>query len=263
LPAPFVLDLTPKETPGLRFWVTTRLGGVSRGPFATLNLSCAVPDDPEAVAENRRRVLAALGLGPECLVGAEQTHGDGVAVVGPADAGRGVVPGRDPVPAADGLVTAEAGLFVFVQVADCYPLVLFDGRQGVVGLAHCGWRVTLLGLPAKLAETMVRAFGSRPGELWAVVGPGIGPCCYEVGPDVARAARLKLPHPEEALRRRENRTFLDLPAAIGQWLKAAGLAPAQILGRGLCTGCRTDLFYSHRAAGGLTGRFWAVAGLTR
>ncbi len=261
--APFILDLTPKETPGLRFWVTTRRGGVSRGPFATLNLSFAVPDQPEAVAENRRRVVSALGLAPERLVGAEQTHGDGVAVVGPAEAGRAVLPGRDPVAGIDGLVTAEAGLFLFVQLADCYPLVLFDGRQGVVGLAHCGWRGTLLGLPAKLAETMARTFGSRPRELWAVIGPGIGPCCYQVGPDVVRAARLRLPEPEGVLVRRESRTFLDLPAAIGRWLEAAGLAPARILRRGPCTGCRTDLFYSHRVEGGLTGRFWAVAGLIR
>jgi len=251
---PFILDLTPEGTWSLRFWVTTRQGGVSRGPFATLNLSFAVPDDPEAVAENRRRVLAALGLGPERLVGAEQVHGVSVAVVGPTDAGRA------PIPATDGLVTAAAGLFLFVQVADCYPVVVFDARQRVVGLAHCGWRGTLRGLPAKLVQTMVRVLGSRPADLWAVIGPGIGPCCYEVGPDVAGAARLRLPHPQEALTARENRTFLDLPAAIDQWLKAAGLVPDRIASCGLCTACRTDIFYSHRAECGLTGRFWAVAG---
>ncbi len=234
--------------------MTTRQGGVSRGPFATLNLSFAVPDDPEAVIENRRRVLAALGLDPQRLVGAEQVHGAGVAVVGPADAG------RPPIPATDGLVTAEAGLFLFVQVADCYPVVVFDGRQRVVGLAHCGWRGTLQGLPAKLVGTMLRTFGSQPADLWAVVGPGIGPCCYEVGPDVVGAARLSLPRPQEALRSRENRTFLNLPAAIGQWLEATGLAPDRVSHCGLCTACRTDIFYSHRVEGGLTGRFWAVAG---
>jgi YfiH family protein len=261
LSEPVILDLTPEQAPGFRFWVTTRHGGASNGPFACLNLSLSVSDDPAAVQENRRRVLAVLGLRADRVVGAEQTHGDGVAVVTLADGGRGVAPGLPPVPGVDALITAEAGLFLFVQLADCYPLVLFDGRQGVVGLAHCGWRGTLLGLPAKLAETITRTFGTRPRELWAVIGPGIGPCCYEVGPDVVRAARLRLPEPEGVLVRRESRTFLDLPAAIGQWLEAAGLAPARILRRGLCTGCRTDLFYSHRAEGGLTGRFWAVAGL--
>ena len=257
---PVILDLTPGQVPGLRFWVTTRHGGVSNGPFASLNLSLSVSDDPAAVQENRRRVLAALGLRADRVVGAEQTHGDGVAVVTPADGGRGIAPGVPPVPGVDALITAEPGLFILVQVADCYPVAVFDRRRQVVGLAHCGWRGTLAGLPAKLVRAMADTFGSRPDDLLAVIGPGIGPCCYEVGPDVAEEARLRLPMPEEAVNLRAGRTYLDLPAAVVQQLRAAGVPGAQIFGRAMCTACNTTTFYSHRAARGPTGRFWAIAG---
>ncbi len=240
--------------------MTTRQGGVSAGPFATLNLSRGVPDEPAAVDENRRRVLRALGLEADRLVGAEQTHGDGVAVVGRSDGGRGVAPGRPPVPGVDALVTAELGLFLFVQVADCFPLALFDADRRVVGLAHCGWRGTLAGLPGKLVRTMAEVFGCSPADLQAVIGPGIGPCCYEVGQDVVAQAMARLPAPEAATHSRAGRTFLDLPAAIIQQLGAAGVPVSRVSNCGLCTACNTGTFYSHRAEGGLTGRFWAIAG---
>lgn len=257
---PVILDLAPEQAPGFRFWVTTRHGGGSNGPYASLNLSLSVPDDPAAVLENRRRVLAALGLRPDRVVGAEQTHGDGAAVVTAADGGRGVAPGLPPVPGVDALITAEPGLFLFVQVADCYPVAVFDRRRQVVGLAHCGWRGTLAGLPARLVRTMADAFGSRPDDLLAVIGPGIGPCCYEVGPDVVEEARLRLPVPEEAVNLRAGRTYLDLPAAIIQQLRAVGVPENRILSRAACTACNCAIFYSHRASGGLTGRFWVIAG---
>ncbi len=255
-----ILDLTPDQALGFRFRVTTRHGGVSTGPFASLNLSPAVPDNQAAVQENRRRALAALGLTPQRLIGAEQTHGNGVAVVGPEDGGRGVLPDSPPVPGVDALLTAEPGLFLFVQVADCYPVAIFDTRRRAVGLAHCGWRGTLAGLPANIVRIMADTFGSRPDDLLVVIGPGIGPCCYEVGPDLAGQARAKLPDPDRAIHRRAERTFLDLPAAIIQQLRATGLPESRILNRASCTACNRTTFYSHRAAGGLTGRFWAVAG---
>lgn len=202
---------------------STRLGGVSEGPFASLNLGLLTDDRRANVEENRRRLCAAVGADPARLTLNRQVHG---AEVHRAVAGRRGIPG-------DGLWTDEPGVPMLKVTADCLPVALarVNGEPGVA-LLHAGWR----GLAEGVLEAGVAALG---GRIAAVVGPGIGVCCYEVGPDVARVF---------GVRGRK----LDLRAAAERALRAAGVERLEHVD--LCTACRADLFFSHRRDAGVTGR---------
>lgn len=224
----------------------TRLGGVSTGPLAALNLGSTVGDDPAAVAENHRRVLALFGAPPDTVVTPHQVHGCRVACVAAADGGR-------VIPETDALITAAPGVTLLMRFADCAPVLFFDPARGAIGLAHAGWRGVAAGVIPETVRAMTTAFGTRPSDLWVGLGPAIGPRHYAVGPEVLRAiAAATPPHTAFAIER-EGQTFLDLPAAITAQLHAAGVltvVPSQ-----LDTAARTDEWYSHRAEGGRTGRF--------
>jgi YfiH family protein len=239
------------DTAGLIHAVFTRLGGVSRGSFATLNVGRTVGDDAEAVAENHARIYAHLGVDAGQVATAGQVHGNHVAVVQAGDGGR-------LFPNTDGLVTAEPGIALMLRFADCQPILLYDPAHHALGLAHAGWRGVAQGIALRAVEKMQEVFGSRPAELIAGLGPAIGPCCYTVGHDVAAAmgyalpdwSRVLVPHGEEAWQ-------LDLPAANAQQLAAAGVRTIEQAE--LCTATHNDEFFSHRADQGRTGRFAVVA----
>jgi YfiH family protein len=231
--------------------VFTRLGGVSEGPFATLNVGHTVGDAPQAVIENHRRIYAALDLGAGQVVTARQVHGNRVAVVTGRDAG-------EVIPNTDGLVTATPGLALLLRFADCQPILVYDPEHHVLGLAHAGWRGVALGIARRLVEAMQETFGSQPSALLAGLGPAIGPCCYAVGHEVAAAMGYALPDWKRAMvPEGEDGWRLDLEAANTQLLAAAGVV--QIEQAGICTACRNDEFFSHRADGGRTGRFAVAA----
>jgi purine-nucleoside/S-methyl-5'-thioadenosine phosphorylase / adenosine deaminase len=215
---------------------STRLGGVSDGDFESLNLGILTEDQPERVVENRRRLCRAVGADPETATMAWQVHG---ARVFEAD-GRGVVtPGTD-FEQGDGLWTDRPWRAVALLAADCYPVALAR-KTGAPGLAvlHVGWK----GLLEDVVAGGVAALG---GDVAAAVGPGIGPCCYEVGSEVADPFRARFG--EDILTGRN----LDLAEAIERALQRAG---AQSVYRtGHCTSCEPDLFFSHRRDRGRTGR---------
>ena len=167
--------------------VTTRQGGVSVGPYASLNLSFNVGDDPASVLENRRRALAALGAGLDDAVFAEQVHGAVAQVVGAADRGRGTRASAGAIPGADALVTADPGTVLAVLAADCVPVVLYDPVAHVLGCAHAGWRGTV-GRAVAAAVAAMRSLGTRPSDVIAGIGPAVAPDRYQVGPEVAEAA---------------------------------------------------------------------------
>ena len=254
-----------EEAGPVRAWFSTRLGGVSRPPYATLNLGFHVGDDPAAVAENRARLCLALGVDQRTLVAARQVHGDRVQVVGAEDAGRGAVDGGLALPDADALVTRDSGVVLTAYYADCVPVCLYDPRAGAVGLAHAGWKGTVGETAAKAVRKMVEAFGSDPGDCLAAIGPSIGPCCYEVDEKVvgplAQAFEdwpdLVRPSGRQAADR-PGKWKLDLWEANRRSLLRAGLRSENILVGGLCTACRRDIFFSHRAEGGRTGRLMAL-----
>lgn len=235
--------------------VFTRLGGVSRGPFATLNVGNTVGDEEAAVAENHRRIYAYLGVEAGQVATTRQVHGNHIAVA-TADAG-----GRR-FANSDGLITDVPGLALMLRFADCQPILLYDPVHHALGLVHAGWRGIAQGVARRAVEKMEDAFGSRPADLIAGLGPAIGPCCYTVGHEVAAAMGYALPDWSQVMTSQgEERWRLDLPAANAQQLAAAGVH--RIEQANLCTGCRHDEFFSHRADQGHTGRFAVVAYLRR
>ena len=232
--------------------VLTRLGGVSRPPYATLNLGHTVGDDLPAVEENHRRALEALGLDPRQVVSPHQVHGARVGIVGRVH--RGFVQ-----PATDALVTAVPGVPLLLRFADCAPVVLFDPVRRVAGLAHAGWQGVAVGVVPATVRVLVERLGCHPADLWAGLGPTIGPCCYEVGPEVVAAVQVACPPGADVVRRVNGQFHLDMPAAVQAQLRAVGVR--EIEDARVCTACHVDEFFSHRAEGGRTGRFGVLIGM--
>jgi purine-nucleoside/S-methyl-5'-thioadenosine phosphorylase / adenosine deaminase len=221
------------ELAGARAFFSTRLGGVSEGPYESLNLGILTDDDPHRVTENRRRVAEAAALSPEAIAMGWQVHGSEIREW--HDAGRAFASPGEDLPRVDGHLTDRERLGLLVLVADCYPVALAgDGR---VAMLHCGWRGLAGGIMGKALER----FEEPPA---AAVGPGIGPCCYEVGDEV----RAEFAHVEGAARGR----MLDLRAIVEQDLRNGGVESVEHLDR--CTSCREDLYFSHRRDHGVTGR---------
>ena len=236
--------------------IFTRLGGVSGPPFAALNLSSSVADSGSNLRINRQRAYGAFGYETETLVHAHLVHGAGVARVTSAQRGQAV--GQT-----DGLITDEPGCGLAMNYADCAPILLVAPQRGAIGLGHAGWQGAVQDLAGAMVRAMAAEFGSDPRELIAGIGPCIGPCCYEVGEPVISAVRaafvnadaLLLPSPGGG------RPHFDLPAANYRNLWRAGVR--QVENAGICTACRTDLFFSHRAEKGKTGRFGVLFALTK
>jgi len=166
------------DQPGLFHGIFTRLGGVSSAPWATLNVGHTVGDDDEAVEENHHRICRTLDIARRDIVTGYQVHGTRVARVGREDRGR-------VCPQTDVLITDVPGIALMQRYADCLPVLLYDPVHRAIGLAHAGWRGTLAGVTRKAVQAMRSAFGSRPADLIAGLGPGIGPCCYQVGPELS------------------------------------------------------------------------------
>jgi YfiH family protein len=239
------------DVEGLVHAVFTRLGGVSQGPFASLNVGNTVGDDEMAVAENHARVYARLGLSADRVATPRQVHGNRVATVTAGDAGR-------VFSNTDGLATDTPGLALMLRFADCQPILLYDPAHHALGLVHAGWRGVAQGIARRGVETMREAFGTHPQDLVAGLGPAIGPDCYTVGQNVAAAMSYALPDWSQVMILQGEDTWrLDLSGANTQQLAAAGVRTIEQ--SHLCTACRRDEFYSHRGDNGRTGRFAVVA----
>lgn len=237
---------------------STRLGGRSRGVFATLNLGLHVGDDPEAVLANRARFCASLGLDPRHLVACAQVHGNEVAVVGALDRGRGAFDHASSVPGTDGLVTTTPGVPLITFYGDCVPLFLFDPVKRAIALVHAGWRGTLGRIAARALAVLQEHCGTAPATVLAAIGPAIGPCCYAIGADLA--VRFAREFPGGALVRRgaDGAWRLDLWTANRRILLEAGVKAGHIAVARRCTACAADEFFSHRSSGGKTGRMAAI-----
>jgi purine-nucleoside/S-methyl-5'-thioadenosine phosphorylase / adenosine deaminase len=286
-------------------WLThgfsTRPGGVSTIPAAgpaegarskrraktsagALNLGFTDWDSRERVLENRAEFFHALGADKMRVVTLRQIHSDLIHRVDRADESNSKF---SEAPKGDALFTREPGILLAVQTADCIPILLADPRQRAVAAIHSGWRGTLARIAAKALGRMHMEFGTRPEDVIAALGPGIGRCCYEVGSDVAREFQSQFPEargwfdgPFDALSSGENdpnwlpwltmrppghpppppRVHLDLIAANRAILAAAGVPPRQISASDFCTACRADLFFSYRRER-TTGRLMAAIGI--
>ncbi len=234
---------------------TTRLGGVSRGPYHSLNLAFHVGDSPGAVLENRRRACRAVGAGLEDLVCGQQVHGDRVHVVTEVHRGMGARSYAGGIPETDALVTGRPGLLLASFYADCVPVIILDPVRRAAGLVHAGWKGTLLRIAEAALKTMGRAFGSRPGDCLAAIAPAVGPCCYEIDRPVVDAMTERGFDPARYVRPAgPGRWRLDLPGLNRDILVGAGLDLRNISVAGLCTSCSPDLFFSYRGQSGRCGR---------
>jgi len=249
--------------PGVVHGISTRLGGVSEPPYATLNLGGGVKDDPDRVRQNRNVFLERLGHRPASTAGVRQVHGNQVVVARRGDANWDTVPASPPIAEADGLVTNEPGLAVAVVAADCVPILFWDPLKRAASAAHAGWRGTVAGIAASTIKAMVETFDSRPSDIRAGIGPGIGPCCYEIDAAVVEPLQAALPDVAERVvtAGRPDHWMLDLPEANRLQLLAAGLREEHIEVMDLCTSCNTDLLYSQRVEGYPCGRFAAAIAL--
>jgi YfiH family protein len=235
--------------------IFTRQGGYSQAPFDTLNLGVSVGDDLETVKKNYGQVCQAINISPEQTVSCHLIHSADILTINRADC-------QQVMGQADGLITATPGIYLSMRFADCTPLIFFDPVRGAVGLTHAGWRGTMQNAAGATVRAMVEQLGCRAGDIIGVIGPAIGPCCYEVGPEVLDAAAQAFPNAATLFTQRNGRpghAYFDMWEANRRQLQAAGLE--QIIPSGLCTACRTDEFFSHRAERGRTGRFGVIIGL--
>jgi len=270
---------------------STRTGGASelesdhegrKRTEKVLNLGFAEWDTREHVLENRRNFFAALNASAMRQIAMRQIHSDIVRVANSADAEPSVQTAK-----ADALITNQPGLLLTVQVADCVPILLADKKRHAIAAIHSGWRGTLQRIAEKALGRMQMEFGTRPQDVIAALGPGIGQCCFEVGPEVATEYEAKFPNarewfqgPFDSLARGDNdpnwlpwltmrppghqppapRVHLDLIAANRAILSAAGVPVGNIVSSGFCTACRTDLFFTFRRER-VTGRMMAAIGI--
>jgi polyphenol oxidase len=229
------------EASGADAAVTARDGGVSSGPYATLNLSLTVGDDPARVLENRRRLAAALGVGVGVgdFVFARQVHGAGVRIVGDADRGSGAFRLDDAIADTDALVTTTPGVVLAILTADCVPIVLHDPVAGVLACVHAGWRGTVARVCAAALAAMA-SLGSRPADVIAGLGPAADPARYQVGPDVHLAVTQAFGPAASSFIQPDPKApqhwLLDLWTANRQVLREAGVPDPQIQITDLPTG---------------------------
>ncbi len=233
------------DAAAIRLAMFTRHGGMSGPPFASLNLSYGVGDDPGKVAGNRDRVRATLGL--EALVSARQVHSDRIHLVS------GPVEGTE-IPGVDALITDRPGIGLLIQQADCQAVLLHDPEQGAIGAIHSGWRGSVRNIIGRTVARMTEAFATDPSRLLAFVSPSLGPCCSQF---VNHA--LELPEAFARFRSGENHfNFWE----ISRWqLRRAGLRAENITIAGICSRCSRDFFSFRRAKGennGITGRNGSV-----
>jgi len=232
--------------PGVAHGIFTRQGGVSEGPYGSLNVSLAVGDLPDLVEENRRLVQQALRL--EALISATQVHGRQEAVI---RVGYAVPPGE--IPEVDILITARPGLGLLIKQADCQAVMFYDPERQVAAHAHCGWRGQVKGVLPETVARLTFHFGSRPETLHAAIGPGLGPCCAEF-------RHYRREFPLELWKYQVHPGYFDLWQLSFDQLTAAGLKPQNIEVAGVCTRCRVEEFFSYRRDG-VTGRQAAVIAL--
>lgn len=241
----------------VRHAFTTRLGGFSGGIFSSLNLAVNRGDDRSCVLKNYEKLCAYLETEPSRIVFSAQVHEDGIRK---ATAGDSICDIFSPVQyQADALITDEPGLPLMVFIADCIPILLFCPDVPAAGAVHAGWRGTAMNIAGKTVIRMCREYGCRPENMLAAIGPGIGSCCFETGPEVPEAMlKLGLDRPEEFIINTAHKPRVDLKAVNRALLIREGLRPGNIAVSSECTMCSSDKYWSHRATGGRRGSQAAV-----
>jgi polyphenol oxidase len=241
-------------------FVSTRKGGVSASPFSEANLSYAVQDSAEAVAQNREAIARQVGFEVKQLCVPQQTHSANIRLIAETDAGQGAYNHHTGLADTDGMVTAESKVCMMVFSADCVLTLLYDHKKQVIGAVHGGWRGTTQQLAAKAALLMQQHFGSKAEDILVGIAPAIGLCCYEVGEEVAATFANSFAQATNYMKKNEQTGKYHLAlqtATAGQLRNEGGILPQNIEILPQCTSCQSDLFFSSRKNNGLTGRFGA------
>ena len=253
------------ESGMVRHGFSTRMGGVSEGPYATMNFSFTRGDDPEAVRENYRRMAEALRVDMEKMVLTWQTHTTNVRVVSEEDLGKGIIKERD-YRDVDGLVTDMPDVTLVTFFADCVPLYFLDKKNHAIGLSHSGWRGTVKRMGEKTLETMAEAFGTRPEDVTACIGPSICMDCYEVGGEVIEEFAAEFPeavHDRLFYKKENGKYMLNLWEANRTVLTDAGIREENLSVTDICTHCNPELLFSHRRSPEKRGNLCAFLCLNR
>ncbi len=246
-----------EQTGVVRHGFSTRLGGVSKGHCATMNISTTRGDEPEAIEENRRRIAAAIGVEPTDFTYTHQTHTTNVAVVEEKDRGGKFLD-------TDGMVTDVPGICLVTFYADCVPLFFVDPVHRAIGLSHSGWRGTVGRMGKVTLELMQEQYGTDPAQVFAAIGPSICQECYEVSGDVIGEFQEAF---DESLwqelfyEKTDGKYQLDLWRANQIVLTEAGVRREQIAVTNVCTHCNPDILFSHRSTGTARGNLSAFLAL--
>jgi hypothetical protein len=248
-------DIFPKEVVHAIF---TRNGGLSPEPWNSLNVGGTVGDESERVRENRYRSFAALGRERQSMFDVWQVHSADVVISNAAHPRHN----SPPEYKADGIVTDNPAVTLFMRFADCTPVLLYDPKKKAIGIVHAGWQGTVKRAGAQAVKAMQAAYGTKPGDILAAIGPAIGPDHYAVGSNVVEQVRYSFARDANSLLSECNgQTHLNLWAANKLTLEQVGVEQVEVAG--LCTACHSEDWYSHRAQKGRTGRFGVLIALTK
>lgn len=230
---------------------TTRHEGVSRAPYNSLNLGMNTDDQQFNVEGNRSLLARAFGISQERLVTVRQTHGNDILVIDESNDDFSHFLSLE----CDAIITNQPNVMIGVTVADCVPILMYDGNRKVVAAVHAGWQGTASRIVAKAVEGMVSVFGSSPADIQVALGPCIGPCCYRVDVPVKNAFnQTGIEWDAVSVKVAAGEWQLDLIAANRLLLLEAGITDTSILDSGMCVCCKQELFFSYRRDEGQTGR---------
>lgn len=245
-----------EKVPDLVHFITTRAGGVSLPPYASLNLGLHTADNPDHVLDNRSILARVTGIAKEKFLYASQVHSGDVKIIDRLSLQNGILSQN---PRTDATITSIPGICLMVMVADCVPVILFDPSKRVSAVIHAGWRGTVKHITSNSIRTMVDHFACNPADIIAGIGPSIGPCCYEVGEDVRSFVEESFGTSDGYLipGKHTSKPHFDLWYANHKQLTDCGVKPENIETSEICTLCNSETFFSSRASGGVTGRFAA------
>lgn len=259
---PFLTFNSLKEINFIKHGFSTRLGGVSKGIFSTMNLALNRGDNIEDVLENYKRLSNSIGVDYNTLVASSQDHNTFVRNVTEEHYGIGITKPKD-ILSVDALITNRPNVTLVTYYADCTPLFFVDTKNKAIGLAHAGWRGTVGKIGEKVIKKMTADFGTNPTDLVCAVGPAISKCCYEVDKTCAEQFySLNLDDSKFIFPKENNKFTIDLLETNRQILVSSGVKESNITISDLCTQCNSHLLWSHRATKGQRGTMCAMMSIT-
>jgi polyphenol oxidase len=257
----FSLPLWEKFLPGLHIGITGKQGGFSEGAYTSLNMGLHVNDDIDAVRKNRQRAADSIGFPLKTWVCAEQTHGNNIRWVTKHDGGKGALEYSQSILDTDGLITDEPNLLLTMCYADCVPIYFLYPKGRLIGVAHAGWKGTVLNIAGNMINEFTN-YGAKSEEILVAIGPSICGKCYQVDDRVIDKVKKLLEDCDEKPYNLiyEGQYELDLKGTNYSVLRNSGVPSENITVSGLCTVCNEEEFFSHRRDNGITGRMMSFIG---